>query len=108
MASEMNTLALDDPRQYDCCAHVTKGGNRCGALRWYHDDPGRARHKFVEPKREYTDKEKVDIFAVLLREELAALRTWQHAILPYGVQDGIAISIDKIERALTEAGYATN
>lgn len=93
---------LSDPRQYDCCAHVTKGGRRCGALRWYHDDPGRARHKFVEPQRVRTDSEIIAVLAGVLRDELTALEAWQHAILPYDVQQGIAISIDKLETALKE------
>lgn len=48
----------NDPRDFDNCAHVTRSGKRCGALRWYHND--HARHNFVEPERRLTDAERAD------------------------------------------------
>lgn len=36
-----------NPKDFDNCAHVTRGGKPCTKKRWLHD-MGRARHKFVE------------------------------------------------------------
>lgn len=105
----ITTTKLSDPRQYDCCAHVTKGGNKCGALRWYHDDPGRKRHKFVEPQRVRTDAEIIASLVSVLRDELDALQRWQKlcGIFDDDVKRGMEISIDKIETVLKEVEQRT-
>lgn len=74
MTTVITKQNLDNPRMYDCCAHVTKGGRRCGALRWYHDDPGRARHRFVEPEQQLSDLERAQMKIAQLVEVLTAIR----------------------------------
>jgi len=72
--------ATTNPRDFDNCAHVTRSGKRCGALRWYHAD--HARHKFVEPERKLTvEDERDELIAEVGRLREALEQAWTQAIL---------------------------
>lgn len=74
---------------------------------WPHDQRDNAA-SLMTPRR-LSDAQKINLLANTLQAELDALCVWQHAIHPRSdVQEGIAISIDRIQAALKEVEHATD